>query len=522
MKQQVAILDAVPSKRLFLSIIADYDLNKSICELVDNAFDMWTRSGRTRAVTVEVWLRESEGMIVIQDDAGGIAREDLRFVVGPGQSSSGPTDQTIGIFGVGTKRAVVALANDIRIATRRRNAETYQVEFNDDWLNDEDWALPLFRVADIEQGVTRVELRQLRPPISRIQAAQLREHLGATYAKFLAMPGVTLRLDDERVAPRLFDGWSYPPNYGPRRYSGSLLTESGREVELDVTAGLSNESSPASGAYGVYFYCNDRLVAPAMKSFDVGFTRGQAGLPHPKISLTKVIVSMRGDADAMPWNSSKSDISTKHQVFVALHAWLVKVVSDYARLSRTWMGEWPEKVFAYPEGEIEEHPIAESIAANRSFLPDPPPSRPRLPQRVAKRNQALARRNPWVVPLYEGVVAAVGLVKQPLEHANWLALNLLHVTLTAAIKEYVLRAADEEITNKDLRTLLSSSSVDARLRSLVPLGDVRWSEIEVLRGRIDDLTYSRTTPNVGINELLQAEALVRKVLKSLFRIETEA
>ena len=35
MKKQVGKLNAVPSKRLFLSIIADYDLNKSVCELIE-------------------------------------------------------------------------------------------------------------------------------------------------------------------------------------------------------------------------------------------------------------------------------------------------------------------------------------------------------------------------------------------------------------------------------------------------------------------------------------------------------
>ena len=34
MKEQVDILDATPSKRLYLSIIADYDLCKAISELV--------------------------------------------------------------------------------------------------------------------------------------------------------------------------------------------------------------------------------------------------------------------------------------------------------------------------------------------------------------------------------------------------------------------------------------------------------------------------------------------------------
>jgi len=43
MKKEIGIVDAVPSKRLFLSIIADYDLNRSICELIDNAIDIWKK-----------------------------------------------------------------------------------------------------------------------------------------------------------------------------------------------------------------------------------------------------------------------------------------------------------------------------------------------------------------------------------------------------------------------------------------------------------------------------------------------
>jgi hypothetical protein len=43
MKKQIQKLDATPSKRIFYSIIADYDLNRSICELVDNGLDVWVK-----------------------------------------------------------------------------------------------------------------------------------------------------------------------------------------------------------------------------------------------------------------------------------------------------------------------------------------------------------------------------------------------------------------------------------------------------------------------------------------------
>lgn len=54
MKQEVDVLDATPSKRLYLSIIADYDTNKAICELVDNALDIWTLGGRSSPLRIDV------------------------------------------------------------------------------------------------------------------------------------------------------------------------------------------------------------------------------------------------------------------------------------------------------------------------------------------------------------------------------------------------------------------------------------------------------------------------------------
>jgi exosome complex RNA-binding protein Rrp4 len=70
----------------------------------------------------------------------------------------------------------------------------------------------------------------------------------------------------------------------------------------------------------------------------------------------------------MPWNSSKSDINTKHAIFLSIHDWLVQVVKDYASLSRVWMGDWPDKVFKYTTGTIKEIHIDDfPKVKNRSF-----------------------------------------------------------------------------------------------------------------------------------------------------------
>ena len=56
MKTQIDTVDAIPSKRIFLSIIADYDIKKAICELIDNAIDIWMNNGKKKPISIEVGI----------------------------------------------------------------------------------------------------------------------------------------------------------------------------------------------------------------------------------------------------------------------------------------------------------------------------------------------------------------------------------------------------------------------------------------------------------------------------------
>jgi hypothetical protein len=479
MKKEVGEIDATPSKRLFLSIIADYDLNRSICELIDNALDVWVRSKKGRRIAINILLDKGQQVITVTDNAGGLPKAELRYVVGPGQTGTAPTDETIGIFGVGTKRAVVALAQDIKITTRYSSDRTYQVDFDDQWLAEEDWTLPYYEVDEIDKGTTIVELQKLRITVTDDAIAQLREHLGATYAKFLSDQRIAITVNGKAITSQIFENWAYPPRYIPRKYTGTVKTEDGREVQVEAIAGLTSESSPGAGEYGVYFYCNGRLIARALKTFEVGFAKGLAGLPHPKLSLTRVIVSLNGNATAMPWNSSKSDISTKHEVFRALHDWLVQVVKGYASLSRIWMGDWPDKVFKYTTGKIVDVPIDDFPTAQRSFLPPLPKSRPRYGEIIEQRNKSISKKKPWTKGLYEGVIAADLIAKQRLDQKNRIALIVLDSTLEIAFKEYLVNDSGTRYNDAKLLQIFGNrSTVHSEIQKYVTIPRDTWKKID--------------------------------------------
>ncbi|MGB8408894.1 MAG: ATP-binding protein [Gallionella sp.] len=511
--------DEPSSKRLLLPSIADYDLNRLICELVDNALDVWTRVHGKQDITIGIVLDKRRQRITVEDNAGGIPPVELKYIIGQGESGTSATDDTIGIFGADTKRAVTALAQQIKIKSRHKNEPGYQADIDEHWLDQDGWELPVHEIEDIKEGATIIELQKLRIDITEDLINHLQHHLAATYAKFLASNRVAIQVNGEALAPHLFENWAYPPGYEPSRYTG-LLKIDGRDIKVEAIAGLTRKSSPATGEYGVYFYCNDRLVARAMKTFDVGFTKGFAGLPHPKISLIRVLVSLNGDARLMPWNSSKSDISINHEVFIALHDWLVEMVKYYASLSRRWVGEWPEKVFKYETGNFREKEVSDFRMFKKSFLPPLPEPRRRYKQISAHDSGTVAKDKPWTKSLYEGVIAADLISRQRMEQKNRIALIVLFSSLEIAFKEYLVNEPGKVYTDSKLSTIFARrSGVHKEIKSCVPLTNDTWKKIEHYYKLRCRLVHERAPVGISDAQIQDFREVVEGVLQKLYKLK---
>lgn len=523
MKEFVNTVSAIPSKRLYQGIIADYDVSKSICELIDNGLDVWVRSGRTRDVTIKVFLDEHQKTICVEDDAGGVPEANLSVIVGPGQTGSAKSDEIIGFFGVGTKRAMVALAQDIRVTTRFGKGRTLRLEFDDPWIEDEStWEVPYYEVDPVPDGTTRVELFKLRVALNSDVIGHLRAHLGATYAKFISSGQVAISVNGVAIEPEFFDNWAYPPEYLPHRYRGVIAADDGSSVQVEVMAGLSIESSPASGDYGVYFYGNERLFARSLKTFEVGFAKGLAGIPHPKVSLTKVIVALRGASGDMPWNSSKSDLSTNHPTFLALQAWLATVVKDFASVSRAWEGDWPDQVFRYTSGDIVDVTIDDFPTAKKSYLAPAPKSRPRYGDVISQTNAKTAKDKPWVRGLYEGVIAADLIGKQKLEQKNRIVLILLDSTLEIAFKEYLVNDSGEHYSDAQLLKIFKQrSEVHTEIQRFVKIPEATWKKITHFYNLRNDLVHKRASSGPGDKDIAEFREVAEAVLKKLYKLNFE-
>lgn len=523
MKIQVDEIEAIPSKRIFMSIMSDYDLNCSISELIDNALDIWVNNGRKTMIIIDVDIDLNQKNIKVTDNAGGLKKAELAYIVGPGQTGNNENSQTIGIFGVGTKRAVVALAQEVKIITRYKKEKTYQIEFDDDWLGEESWKLPVYQVSDIPEGTTVIELQKLRFKINEDSISILIEHLKAAYAKYLLDKRVKIRLNTEELEPIIFEKWAYPPEFSPRKYVSKVNIVGDGDVEIDVIAGLSLASNPSGSDYGVYFYCNDRLVAKGLKTYEVGFTSGLAGQPHPSISLTRIIVSIKGKAKLMPWNSSKSSINTNHPVFIAIRPWLVQVIKEFASLSRRWQGEWHDKVFKYKSGDIVNVNIENIAETTKSYLPPLPKAKPNFTDIIKQVNRKIASSKPWTKGLYESIIAVDIISKQKLEQKNRLVLIILDSTLEIAFKDFLLNECEQSYSEQRISSLFSNRiDVEKEIKKFARIKDEDWRKINHYYRMRCKLIHERSSVAIGDSDIEEYRMVVEKVLNKLFKLKFQS
>lgn len=519
-KTQIELIDGTPKKRMFLSIIRDYDLKTALCELVDNAIDPWMNGDRSNSLVVNLYLDADRQLISVKDNAGGVRRHELSVLIAPGESKNDLAAELIGVFGVGGKRAGIAVAEHVTIKTRFQEEDSCELNITQAWLQAEDWSLPAYEIPDIEPGTTQVDMSHLRKPLRSEDVDELRIHLGETYDWFLDQ-GCTIAVNGTSVVPIGFETWAFPPNYSPRMSHFDVDMGRDGKLSIELTGGLIRDRVPEKDNYGVYFYCNHRLIVKEVRTRDVGyFVTGEAGVPHTDASLCRVIVRMQGPAQLMPWNSRKNSIDYGDLGFQQISPRLIPLVSYFTSLSRRLRDDWDGQVFRHDVGEVQEVPAA-NITGKRPVLPAlPRVNKPRA-ERYKADNKVQIQNMPWTLGLVESL-AMVDVVEQKrFETKNRISLILLDSTFEIALKEFIVHRHDlfppKEYSNAEIRRLFSQRHLvtNAILQKLPALK----SSIDIANHYYEmrnKLIHERATVDVVDRDIKNYRRTIERLLHSLF------
>lgn len=524
MKYEVSLEDATPSKNIYRSIIADYDAETALCELIDNAIDIWSEKEKSFLLEISVTMDTDQQTIVIKDNAGGIKQKELDFIVSPGKSLNNPSDPIIGIFGVGSKRAVVAMSQHVTIKTRYKKQPTFSVEITEEWLEDPDWRFPVYQLAaNIDPGSTHIELTKLREPITSVDVRNVRDHFSAVYAKFIREKNIKIYINGSVVNGIYFDDkWSFNPSVPPKAFRNRMSFD-GEIIDFTITGGLITEGGDSGyGEYGVYVYCNGRLIARALKTFDVGFTKGKVGVPHGSISLARVIIEINGPAKLMPWNSSKSGIDTKHKLFLLTRNSIIETIKHYASASRSLFPQREVMIKPYIEGALKVQNLESVSEIVSSKLPPIPKIEKKTSEKIKSLNAVLANSEPWVIGTYETIMISEHLKIKNYETKNRIILILIDSSIEITFKDYLTYKVQAHYTNAQLTSIFEKRHLvvaEVKKHSSVLITPKEWTQLSYFYGLRCDLTHKRSSAAVSDSDINMFIKLGKRIHHKLLGIQ---
>lgn len=208
---------AVPTKQFFVSMLTrDISLDDAILDLIDNCLDGALRLAGGQDVDYKkhrIEIKLSRSQFSIKDDCGGIPRDvaiNYAFKIGRDPDDPRDTDtETIGMYGVGMKRAIFKMGQNALVRTRHGN-DTFEVPITTDWLQDKEWSeLPINVPSTTNERLakpgTTIVVKDLYPGVARFfENADfvngVKIAISHHFTIFL-QKGLTVELNGEAVRP---------------------------------------------------------------------------------------------------------------------------------------------------------------------------------------------------------------------------------------------------------------------------------------------------------------------------------
>lgn len=334
-------INASPVKSFFIEMLTrDIDLVDAILDLLDNCVDGILRQGKKssgekpyKEFSAEIKFNESS--FSISDNCGGISRElrDYAFRMGNAREDKDSNLPTIGVYGIGMKRAIFKIGKHCLISTQSKK-DCYEVEIKSEWIADQgDWDLPIkFKSpeSDKKDG-TIIDINELNEGIAirfgdRAKeefTSELTEKIQTQYA-FILDKGFEVIINDRRVEPestKLVLNEEIKPFIYKTKFDG---------VNVFLSVGLTRpilsrkdandqEEEPrySSEDAGWTIICNDRAVLDCDRTELTGW--GEAGVPryHTQfIAISGIVEFQSNDTAKLPTTTTKRGIDTSSSLYL--------------------------------------------------------------------------------------------------------------------------------------------------------------------------------------------------------------
>lgn len=362
-------VDASPVKSFFVDMLTrDIDLEDAILDLLDNCVDGILRTTQGKPSTDRPYqgfwahIEYDKDSFSITDNCGGIPWElhEYAFRMGRAQRQKADAPGSVGVYGIGMKRAIFKMGRNCLISTRNRN-DRYEVEITPEWMDDEEqWTIPVNAAREkLGQDGTVIVVGDLRPGIRKRftdEARAFTSHLTAmvaTHYAFIIDKGLQVKINGQTVRPRPTRlAFHKGAGRGPVIRPFMFRTRTGDGVEVFLVVGFTRpipsqdevqreqeEKQYSSLDAGWTVVCNDRAVIYCDRSELTGW--GEAGVPryHTQFIAISGIVEFRADdASKLPTTTTKRGIDASSPLYLQVKNKMREGMRIFTDYTNKWKG----------------------------------------------------------------------------------------------------------------------------------------------------------------------------------------
>lgn len=376
-------VNSEPTKEFFVEMLTrDIDLTDAILDLLDNCLDgVLRKKGTSSNDGVEeldysgfgAQITISNDSFTIQDNCGGISKEiavNSAFRMGRNANSTLDANlPTVGIYGIGMKRAIFKIGREATITSKCGN-EQFAVTIPSEWTQNDVWTLELNDLEldavpqDISSGGVIVHVTQLNAAISSLwneknKRKNFVNNLISAIQKSYSLiieKGFSIKVNGNLVTSWPTKLMVSSPSTTKNAISPYIYKDTINGVDVDLIIGFYrpvvssdeideiNETHRSSAEAGWTIVCNDRVVLYNDKTHLTGW--GESGVPkyHTQFIGIKGIVFFRSNnPKLLPTTTTKRGIDLSSEIYSQVKERMRDGMSLFISYTNQWKGRLAEE-----------------------------------------------------------------------------------------------------------------------------------------------------------------------------------
>ena len=385
-KNKYDTVDATPVKSFFVDMLTrDIELVDAILDLLDNCVDGILRvkgdysdQTPTPYEDFEAEIKFDASSFSISDNCGGIPWDlhEYAFRMGKEAEHRDSDLPTVGVYGIGMKRAIFKIGRQCSISTKNEE-DCYKVEITPEWIEQSDnWKLPVFPVSESpqppEEDGTTIEIGELYQGIAtrfgedkEDFSRELTRKIETHYA-FIIAKGFRVTVNGQRVEPNptklIFveaedeKGPAIRPYIYRAEVGGvNIFLSVGFTRPIPSQEEINDEQEEkrySSMDAGWTIICNDRAVLYCDRTELTGW--GEAGVPryHTQfIAISGIVEFQCNDASKLPTTTTKRGIDASSSLYLQVKNKMRDGMKIFTNFTNQWKGKGNESQKYIDSGE---------------------------------------------------------------------------------------------------------------------------------------------------------------------------